>query len=231
MLTHHIALVAQTSRISPSELQQAAHALQKQVDRDLSPVWELRATVTPFENSRSVPPGHWPITIKDDIHEPGAEGYHTDRNHQPYALVRYSESWVLTASHELCEMLVDPWGNRLTAADSLIKDQGRVEYIVEVCDPCESARYAYLIDGLPVSDFYTPDYFVPVTHGKTRYSHTGSITRPLQVLREGYLSWTDPATGKWFQSTWFGAKPVIQEITARIEPLSGSLRERLDRIR
>jgi hypothetical protein len=102
---------------------------------------------------------------------------------------------------------------------------------VEVCDPCESGRYGYKIDGILLSDFYTPDFFNDVFTNGTRYSQTGAISRPRQVLKEGYLSWRVPSSGKWFQSTWFGAKPVIQEITAMMDEQPGSIRERLDRVR
>ena len=37
----------------------------------------------------------------------------------------------------------------------------RVHYLVEVCDPCEDGKCAYYINGVLVSDFYTPDYFDP----------------------------------------------------------------------
>jgi hypothetical protein len=153
MLTHHIALVSQTSRITTPEIRQVTAALQKQATRDLGPAWGIRASLAAFGSIREVPAGHWPIIVQDDIREPGAEGYHTDRNHQPYALVRYSATWALTASHELCEMLVDPYGNRMAPAASILKGQGPVNYIVEVCDPCESSQYAYEVDGIPLSDF------------------------------------------------------------------------------
>jgi hypothetical protein len=64
--------------------------------------------------------------------------------------------WSVTASHECQEMLADPFGNRLVSGPSLAPDQGNVEYLVEVCDPVEDLGFAYLINGVLVSDFYTP---------------------------------------------------------------------------
>ena len=231
MLTRHIALVCQTKRIGTSELLPVSAALQKQATNDLGPSWSIRATVDAFTNARDVPPGYWPIFVKDDIHEPGAEGYHTDEHRQPFALVRWSPSWPLTVSHEMLEMLVDPFGDRLVAANSIQSGQGTVNYLVEVCDPCESSRCAYPVNGIPLSDFYTPDYFDTHSSNGVRYSIAGSIKKPLQLLKEGYLSWMEPATGKWFQSTWFGTKPVIREVTANLKGLDGSFRERLDRMK
>jgi hypothetical protein len=231
MLTRHIALVCETKRIGMSELLPVSAALQKQATNDLGPAWSIRATVDAFTHVQDVPPGYWPIFVRDDIKEPGAEGYHTDENRQPFALVRWSPTWALTVSHEMLEMLVDPFGDRLVASASIKPGQGTVNYLVEVCDPCESTHCAYPVNGIPLSDFYTPDYFDAGTARGVRYSIAGNIKRPLQLLKEGYLSWMEPSTGKWFQSTWFGTKPEIREVTARIEGLDGSIRERLDRIK
>jgi hypothetical protein len=59
------------------------------------------------------------------------------------------------------------------------------------------------VNGLRVSDFYTPHYFDSVQSVGVRYSFTGAITKPRQVLRGGYLSWMDPATGFWWQANVF----------------------------
>jgi hypothetical protein len=45
-------------------------------------------------------------------------------------------------------MLVDPSGNRLVAGDSPKTDQGRVSFLVEVCDPSEAADFAYSANGV-----------------------------------------------------------------------------------
>ena len=58
---------------------------------------------------------------------------------------------------------------------------------MEVSDPCEASEFAYSVNGILVSDFYTPKYFDPVAAPGVRYSFTGSLTGPLQMLRGGYL--------------------------------------------
>src|SRR5690242_8447746 len=137
MLTHQIALVSKTRSIKTSELTKVAAALQKQATRDLSPIWGIQATVDAFELLKDVPPGYWPVIVKDNIHDDSAAGYHTDKYRQPFALVKYEDGWPLTCSHEMCEMLVDPFGNRMVTSGSIKSGQGRVNYLVEVCDPCE----------------------------------------------------------------------------------------------
>lgn len=228
MFIHQIALVCQSKKIKMSELTKASAALQKQATKDLSPVWGVKATVDVFENIKDIPLGYWPVIIMDQIDDPDAAGYHDDKNHQPYALVEYSKSWTLTCSHEICEMLVDPYGNKMKSGLSP-DGKEKVHYLVEVCDPCEDSRFAYFVNGFLVSDFYTPDYFDPAGNVSGGYSFTGSITKPRQVLRNGYLSWYSPKDRQWHQQTFFGAKPVTR-VLKEMETMQGSLRSRVDRL-
>jgi len=230
MLSKHIALVSKTNKIKSSELQQAAAALQKQATRDLGPIWGIEATVDAFTKLKDVPGGYWPIIIKDKIDDPSAAGYHSDKYRQPFALVAFDDGWPLTCSHEMCEMLVDPFGNRMVTSGSVKEGQGRVNYLVEVCDPSEDDGFSYSVNGIMLSDFYTPHYFDPVTSPSIRYSFTGAITKPKQVLKGGYLSWLDPATGKWWQATFFGTHLRVDDISGKMDMLEGSLRSRIDRI-
>src|SRR5205807_3772490 len=127
MLVNNTALVSETTHISSAQLAKVSAALQKQATRDFGPVWNVHATVDAFARLQDVPVGYWPIIVRDDIHQPGAAGVHLDRNGQPFALVQYDQGWALTASHEMLEMLADPFGNRLIAGDSPKPRQGRVE--------------------------------------------------------------------------------------------------------
>jgi hypothetical protein len=211
MLVRQLALVSQTKKVSSSALSRVGAALQKQVTRDLAPIWDIKATVDSFAKLSDVPIGYWPMVISEqDLGN--AAGIHEDKQGQPFALVHYSYGWSLTASHECLEMLVDPFGNRLMAGPSLIKKQGRVEYLVEVCDPSEDTPFAYRVNGILVSDFYTPDYFAPAPTPSVRYSFTGAIKGPRQVLRNGYISWHDPVSDHWFQETFFGSKPSFRDL-------------------
>ena len=113
MLLRHVGLVSESQSISFSELGRVSAALQKQAIRDLGPVWNVQATVDVFGRLEDLPVGTWPILIQDDINTPGAAGVHEDEDGQPFALVTAGNGWSLTASHELVEMLVDPFGRRL----------------------------------------------------------------------------------------------------------------------
>ena len=224
----HVALVSEESKISFSELTTVSAALQKQVLQDFEPIWGISATVDAFHKLHDVPVGLWPIVIMDDIGEPGAEGVHEDKDGHPLALVTYDDAWSLTASHECIEMLTDPDGNRTMPGQSPKKGQGRVEFLVEPCDPSEDASFAYKINNVTVSDFYTPHYFEPTTNPGARYSFTRAIKKPRQVLKGGYLSWHDPVSDHWFQETFFGGKRKFVNL-GKLGRQEGSFRSQINR--
>jgi hypothetical protein len=200
MFDRHVALVSE--EIDLRELTKVASALQVQATRDFTPIWGIGAIVSVFEHFADVPIGQWPIWVKKKINDPDDLGYHTDRRHQPYALVLYTDGWTITASHEMLEMLADPFGNRLVPGPSIrpVDKEGRVEYLVEVCDPCEDSRFAYSINGVMVSDFITPHFHAPGETSGARYSFTGAVKAPRQVLINGYVSFNDPLDGRMWMA-------------------------------
>jgi len=231
MLNRNLALVADTEKITPSQLTTVAAALQKQATRDFGPLWDIQGNVSGFAKLEDVPTDYWPVIVSDDINTPGAAGVHEDKNGQPFALVQFSDTWSLTASHETLEMLADPFGNRLVAGKSPKPGQGRVNFLVEVCDPCEDQQLAYTVNGVTVSDFYTPHFFDPIAESNVRYSYTGALKGPRKILRGGYLSWGVPQTNEWFQIVWFDTpKPVFRSLGVLSAKIKGSLRAAIDRL-
>ncbi len=226
-----LALVSELTRARSGDLLKVAAALQKQASRDLTPVWDITATVDAFDKLEDVPLGYWPMIVKDDIGF-DAGGIHLDKDNQPFALINASadlDTWSLTASHEALEMLVDPFGNKVMAGNSPKDGQGRVSFLVEVCDPSEAADFAYTVNGILVSDFYTPHFFDPVAAPSVRYSFTGALSEPRQVVRGGYLSWQDPVSSRWWQETFFGSSPTFRDI-GPLDQKAGSLRSQIDRL-
>jgi hypothetical protein len=231
-LLRQVALVSESDQIDPGDLTRVSAALQKQVTRDLVQFWNVKSTVDAFPQLEDVPIGYWPIIVQDNIGFDAA-GIHLDEDNQPFALVTASEErdvWSLTASHELIELLVDPFGSRLNAGDSPKPDQARVQFLVEPCDPSEATEFAYTVNGILVSDFYTVRFFDPVAAPGVRYSFTGAIRQPREVLRGGYLSWLDVASNTWWQETWFsGNKPSFRNL-GQMSARNGSFRTQIDRL-
>lgn len=222
-----VALVAQTAQIKAQDLSVVAAAIQKQVSRDVSPIWNIDASVDAFASLDDVPLGYWQVLIDDTIPFDAAGIHLNGDNGQPYALVTYSDDWSLTTSHEVIEMLVDPSGNRTVAANSPMAGQGRVLVLVETCDPSEASQFGYTVNGILVSDFYTPQFFDPVQASGVRYSFQGAITAPLQVLEGGYLSWWDPQTKHVFQMFVEGGNKRFED-RGLLPPGFGTLRSFAD---
>ena len=207
----HIALVSITKEVTLAQLAPISAAIQKQISRDFGPMWNVEATVDAFDKLEDVPVGYWHVLLQDELSS-GAAGLHKrDDNKQPFALVALTTNWPVFMSHEVLEMLVDPQGNLTRAGNSLKAGQGRVEYLIEVCDPCQASEFAYSVNSVMVSDFYTQQYFDPLKSSGVRYSFSGNLRGPREVLDGGYLSWFDPQTRHLFQLEVDGKKKSITD--------------------
>src|SRR5664279_2494772 len=88
------------------------------------------------------------IVVTDDPDQAGALGYHEMSSRgTPLGKVfaaldmRLETSWTVTLSHELLEMLADPWINWCAQSP-----EGKM-YALEVCDAVEADECGYEIDG------------------------------------------------------------------------------------
>jgi len=147
----HITFINHSTQVTPAQFQACVAVLQVQVDRDFAPVWGVYATVDAL-------PGGWPISILDASDVPGALGYHdVDPTGTPFGRVfvetsqLQSVSWQSVASHELLELLADPF------VFGAAPGPGGTFWALEVGDPVEDVRYT--INGIEVSDFATPAWF------------------------------------------------------------------------
>lgn len=231
-----VGLVDKTKKIDPELLRAAAAALTIQVTRDLPQFWTVQATVLTVPNPAKIPSGVWPVFLVAEL-PPGEGGFHLDKHNQPYAEViasPTSEEWTIDASHEIIEMLVDPYGNRMQqsasieiAGNDVIDGTSQFGYLVEACDPCEADQYAYPIQGIAVSDFITPHFYDPITTPGTRYSFTGKIERPRQILPGGYISFINNEADEWQQILW--VDPSSAPTLKNLGPAQGtSLRAWID---
>ncbi len=110
-----ISIINASTVLTDTEIRPVVNALQQQVTNDFRPAWGIDAELT-FVPTGSTPPiGTWWLTILDDSDQAGALGYHDlTPDGLPLGKVfaatdlKYGNSWTVTASHELLEMLADP---------------------------------------------------------------------------------------------------------------------------
>jgi hypothetical protein len=145
-----------------------------------------------------VPSKAWLITITDEPSCWGCYGYHDfDKSIRsaPFAEVGTDGNWTVTFTHELFEMVADPYINRFHAV-------GRRKYLIEAADPVEDDSFAYTItyplgNRVLISDFPTPNWYRPGS--KPPYDFKGYVNTPLKILCGGYVSWLSGGT-------WGGAE-------------------------
>lgn len=234
MLTNHVAIVPYEVYVPGEQLLHVTAALQTQVIRDVGPLWGVSCVVSAFQDLEQVPPGYLPVVIvaESRIEDYDQYGFHLTAGGQPIAIVEHVSGWSLLASHEMIELACDPFGTKtvrgtslrdekckatapdvLSDADETYALQGQVEYLVEVCDPCQASTYT--INGVLVSDFVTPQYYDPLKATGGRYSYTGLITEPRQLLKGGYLTWR---TRTESDEIWQAYAPIADD--EELDPLN-----------
>jgi hypothetical protein len=211
----NIDLVNESTEASDQMIKWLMAALQIQVTRDFAPVWGAPAQLF-FVPKRGTPnPAHWQLVFLDNADIAGALGYH-DLTASGLPLgkvfIRTTEldnsAWSVTASHELMEMLVDPWVE--TAAVLLNNDGTGTAYAYEVCDACELDSFGYVINDFKMSDFVTPEWFNPPTLTGGPFDFRGHITAPLQLLTGGYIGAIDiTSSSGWQQILGDGTKTSV----------------------
>jgi hypothetical protein len=226
--TRQIAVINQSEELTADDVARAAAAVQKQVVNDFGPLWGVTATVSVFP-SLEIPPDYWPVVIRDDIgiNEPGVHS--TEFPEKPFALVLFTGSkWTVTLSHEILELLLDPSGTLLISGPSVRPDEGTVEYLAEICDPCQSNACAYLVNGDQwMSDFVTPAFYKGF--GPGRYSFAGNVLQPRQVMPFGYMTWHDPVHDAWWQVLDRGNGPQFRPLDPSVLRPNVHLRGAIDR--
>ena len=211
-----IALTNASTCLTDSQVEAAIPALQHQVSLDFKAYWDLDCQLSFLPKGEALPQGWWQISVTDDPDQAGALGYHemTSRG-TPLGKVfarldlQSGASWTVTLSHELLEMLADPWINWCAQGSD-----GKI-YALEVCDAVEADNLGYKIGEVLVSDFITPAWFEPTRANRVDFKRR--ISKPLQLASGGYISVLDVG-GRWVQM-------AAQDASAVPIP-SGSRRQR-----
>jgi len=200
-----VAIVNKSTVVTDAEVQAAVAALQKQVSNDFAPVWGIDAVLIFVPTGGQVQAGAWPLYVGDNSDQAGALDYHeTTAAGSPVGFSfaatdkQYNVSWSCTLSHELLEMLADPWilatGLHQTSATASI------DYALEVCDAVEADALGYDIDGIRVSDFVYPPYFLDSPPPGAKFDHMGHLPGPFSIAPQGYASTFVQGKG-WTQTT------------------------------
>jgi hypothetical protein len=200
-MTIEIDLVNQSTVLTDDEVSGAREALEKQANRDVAPAWGTTATSIAFVPKHGKPaPDHWWLVVLDNSDQAGALGYHDLTSTglpvgKVFAAgdVQQGLSWTVTASHELVEMLVDPWLHLCA-----VGPDSRV-WAYEACDAVEADELGYQIDGVTVSDFCLPAWWEPPRPG-VAVDFEGHLSKPLELAKGGYSQYLDAQRG-WVQTT------------------------------
>jgi len=203
-----ISVINASTVLSDSEIQPVVDALQQQVSNEFRSAWGIDAELTFVPSGTPPPQGTWWLSLLDDSDQAGALGYH-DLTPEGLPLgkvfagsdLKYGNSWSVTASHELLEMLADPNIN-LTVLVQSSDTAGRL-YAYEVCDACEADANGYNIGNVQVSDFVFPSWFEDFrAQGSTQFDQSNNIKAPFQLLAGGYIGVFDVNSGSgWHQVT------------------------------
>ena len=201
----NVEIVNECTVLTDAQIRKAVAAVQTQVHRDFAPVWGTDADLNFVPKGKKLRPNTWWIGVFDNSDKAGALGYHDLTNKGlPVGKVfaesdiQSNSSWTNDLSHEVLEMLGDPDINLAAYRE----EKGKmIFYAYEVCDPCEDDPDGYLIDGILVSDFVFPAWFEGFRkEGSAQFDFRKHITKPFQLLPNGYIGVFDPASHKgWHQ--------------------------------
>lgn len=216
-----ISVLNQSSAVSDDIVQTMLAPFSQQWNKDLKPVWGLEEAVFTFVPKGKAPAaGTWWVVFLDNSDQADALAYHDLTNEglpisKVFVKTIQSDNASLSvgATHEICEMAVDPWLN------SAYQDPSGTFWAGEICDPVEDDKYGYPINGTLVTDFVTPNWFAH-QHARGPIDFKDHSKAAFEVLSGGYAQKFDPQHG-WQQVTG-----TMAQKSARAKPPRGSRRER-----
>ena len=216
-----IAVLNESTGISDAEVRAMLPPFGQQWNLDLQPIWGVGdANFTFIRKDQSPATGTWWVVFLDDSDQADALAYH-DLTNEGLPISKVFVKTILAdkasisvgATHEICEMAVDPWLN------SAYQDPHGTFWAGEVCDPVEDDQYGCQIAGVLVTDFVTPNWFAH-EHAQGDIDFRGHANAAFEVLTGGYAQKFEPRKG-WQQVT--GSKA---ERSKRAHAAKGSRRER-----
>jgi hypothetical protein len=216
-----IAVINESTAITAAAVQQMLPAFTQQWNQHLKPIWGVEEAAFAFVPKGNPPgAGSWWVVFLDDSDQANALAYH-DLTNDGLPISKVFVKTILAdhasvsvgATHEICEMAVDPWLN------GAYQDPHGVFWAGEICDPVEDDQYGYQIDGILVTDFVTPNWFAH-QHAHGNIDFKGHARTAFEVLTGGYAQQWNPHRG-WQQVT--GSKAMHSQ---RATAPRGSRRDR-----
>ncbi len=220
--------------LSDAEVITAIRAINRQINEDFQPYWNLGATLRlegcstdelDVDNPQDLQ-GEAIVYIWDKSDVPNALGYH-EANFRgiPYGFVfvdiatELGENWTVTFSHEVLELLGDRQANTLIRGPHPRDQRRKVYHWHEMCDAVQDETYE--IDGIEVSNFVLPLYFTEEAEPGSRNDFLGTkyrlpharTTHSLEsfgINPGGYIGFYDPV--KKEHVTEYGPDVVHGEI-------------------
>jgi len=220
-----LAVINESTAIANAEVEKMIPAFDAQWNKDLDSIWSVgSASFSWVPKGKAPASGAWWVVFLDDSDQADALAYH-DLTNEGLPISKIFVKSILSdkssvsvgATHELCEMAVDPWLN------SAYQDPQGVFWAGEVCDPVEDDEYGYSINGILVTDFVTPNWFAHL-HAKGSIDLKTHAKSAFEVLTGGYAQKFDPQKG-WQQVTGSKAMQTSRGAHAAV----GSRRERRTR--
>jgi hypothetical protein len=191
--------------MTDAQVAAALSAVEAQVADDLAPIWGNEpATLTLVKSDADFSPGVWQFIVVDTPEQvsqdgPGAAGDDAGEGSVPvgYAFARITRQAGMdpnvTISHEVLEMIGDASIDHCQQWSDI---PNALFLAQELCDPVADDSLAYWKNGVMVSDFVTPSYFVPGSAGPWDFGNR--LSGPDTLAVGGcQLTW-DPANG-WQQ--------------------------------
>lgn len=215
-----IAVINESTVVADADVRAMLAAFDEQWNKDLAPVWGIEAASFEFvERGLVLDPAAWQVVFLDDSDQAGALAYHDLTNaglpiSKVFAttIIEDKASVSVGATHEICEMAVDPWLN------GAYQDAAGTFWASEICDPVEDDKYGYMIGDILVTDFVTQAWYA-TENAREPIDFQKHAASAFEVLPGGYAQKFDAARG-WVQIT--GPQAMKRHLSAPY----GSRRER-----
>jgi hypothetical protein len=207
----NVAVINESTVVSDAQVYACVYALQIQTKHDFYPIWGIASNVYVATRTQKIPAGHYQLIIMDDADQAGALGYHDlTSTGDPLGKVfvkttmQAGENWTVTTSHELLEMLVDPYINLVVFLQSTNIAGRLIPY--EVCDAVQGDKCTYKIasaGNIEVSNFVTPAWFEDFrAANSTVFDFKKVLTQPFQLYSGGYVSYFDITQASGWKQTF-----------------------------